>query len=242
MNIAVNSACILSPSCSIQPDSFRPSLNELAASFEILNCEHFCFSYSALLIRTMPAKDNSKRVNEQQDDVKDQTNHGKESQGNTSKVKEKDEDIKQDNADEFTEQEDIDENTETTGSEQEDVSADSKEAGDKRKRSKVSPVSAKKQKTSGNGKTNSTHGSKHDKLDAPAPQGSNDRIPKKGQRVSWKAMPGWVHGKVLEIVTDDRDMEGKHIKASKEAPRIALEAESGKFCVHKPDNCYFEDE
>lgn len=85
-------------------------------------------------------------------------------------------------------------------------------------------------------------GSRHDNPDAPAPQGSSSRLPKVGQKVTWKAMPGWVHGKVLEIVREEKQMKGKTVKGSKDDPRLALEADSGKFCVHKPDGCYFEDE
>ncbi|KAJ4387696.1 hypothetical protein N0V93_008295 [Gnomoniopsis smithogilvyi] len=88
---------------------------------------------------------------------------------------------------------------------------------------------------------NGTVGSKHDKSDPPAQQGSNDRLPKKGQKdVHWKALPGWVHGEVVEIVTSSKSVEGKQIKASKSDPRIVLRSKSGKICVHKPDNIYFD--
>lgn len=90
-------------------------------------------------------------------------------------------------------------------------------------------------------KQNGTVGSRHDKAEAPAEQGSNDRLPKKGQQVHWKAMPGWVDGEVVEIVTKQKTVEGKQIKASEDDPRLVLKSNSsGKICVHKPDNIYFD--
>ena len=175
-----------------------------------------------------------------------------------SEEEEDEEDIDADGADE---DEEGDEDYEEDGNEEEDEGEDNDNTnenddeenanGRKRRRPMKYDTSKfkKKQKSNSgqakqtkqiNGK-NGSYGSKHDNPDAPAPQGSNSRLPKEGQRISWKAMPGWVHGKVLEVVTEEKEMQGKHIKASKEDPRIAIEADSGKFCVHKPDNCYFED-
>ncbi|KAF3763110.1 hypothetical protein M406DRAFT_331675 [Cryphonectria parasitica EP155] len=88
---------------------------------------------------------------------------------------------------------------------------------------------------------NSTIGSKHDKADAPAQQGSKDRLPKKGQKnVHWKAMPGWVEGEVVEIARTTKSVDGKQVKASKDDPKVVLKSKSGKICVHKPDNVYFD--
>lgn len=100
----------------------------------------------------------------------------------------------------------------------------------------------KKRKTdTKNNKKNDTVGSKHDKADAPAQQGSKDRLPKKGHKdVHWKALPGWVHGEVVEIVKSSKSVDGKQVKASKDDPRIVLKSKSGKICVHKPDNVYFD--
>jgi hypothetical protein len=189
-------------------------------------------------------------------------NKGKEVRENRGKNTDEDEDededmedLEQDEEedDEYQERDNDDEDEEdkedeAKGSNDNDNSDE--ETGQKRKHTSSSQGSSKKrksnrgkaQKSQSNGKaTNGTHGSKHDSTEEPAPPGSNDRLPKKGQRISWKALPGWVHGKVLEVVTTEKDMKGKHIKASKEDPRIAIESDSGKFCVHKPDNCYFED-
>lgn len=100
----------------------------------------------------------------------------------------------------------------------------------------------KKQKTGPkDGKKNGTVGSKHDKADAPAQQGSTDRLPKKGHKnVHWKALPGWVEGEVVEIVRSSKSVQGKQVKGSKDDPRIVLRSKSGKICVHKPDNVYFD--
>lgn len=101
---------------------------------------------------------------------------------------------------------------------------------------------AKKQKVNdGKSKGKNTVGSKHDSADEPAPAGSSYRLPKKGQRVSWKALPGWVHGEVTEIVTQKKQVDGKSVKASKEDPRIVLKSDSGKVCVHRPQAVHFED-
>lgn len=114
-------------------------------------------------------------------------------------------------------------------------------AGTKRSAKSKNDDSPKKQKTnSGNSKPAGTYGSKHDKNEAPGPVGSADRLPKVGQRVTWKAMPGFVYGKVLEIVTKSKQMQGKSVKASQDDPKVALEADSGKFCVHKPEAMFYE--
>ena len=75
----------------------------------------------------------------------------------------------------------------------------------------------------------------------PGPRGSADRLPKKGQQVTWKAMPGYVDGEVLEVLTQDKNIDGKSIKASKDDPKIVLKsAKSGKTCIHKPDACFYD--
>jgi hypothetical protein len=125
--------------------------------------------------------------------------------------------------------------------------------GHKRSRSKndkddEEQDSKKKQKdNSGNAKrksdpkTDGTVGSKHDKAEAPAAQGSISRPPKKGQTAHWKAMPGWVEGKVVEVLKAGKNVEGKQVKATKDDPRIVLKSNSsGKICVHKPNNVYFD--
>ncbi|CAK3997606.1 Hypothetical predicted protein [Lecanosticta acicola] len=112
--------------------------------------------------------------------------------------------------------------------------------GQKRKPTQESNgTSSNKKQKSNSGK--STIGSKHMDAEEPAPRGSKDRLPKKGQEVAWKAMPGYVDGKVEEILTKDKNVDGKSVKASKDDPKIVLTSnKSGKICVHKPDACFYE--
>lgn len=101
----------------------------------------------------------------------------------------------------------------------------------------------KKQKASSSKKSSGgSIGSKHDKADPPAQQASALRLPKKGQQAYWKAMPGWVDGKVVEVLKANKMVDGKQVKASKEDPRIALKsnAKSEKICIHKPGAVYFD--
>ena len=114
-------------------------------------------------------------------------------------------------------------------------------AGQKRKQpAQQSSGSSKKQK-SNSGKSNGTVGSKHMDASEPAPRGSADRLPKKGQDIVWKALPGYVDGKVQEILTKDKSVDGKSVKASDDDPKIVLKSKkSGKICVHKPDACFYE--
>lgn len=149
-----------------------------------------------------------------------------------------------------------DEDGENGGDDDDDGGEDDKgsqnpQAGQKRTRSSQANGASKKQKdNSGKSqkkdmkegkKNNGTVGSKHDSADEPAPRGSKDRLPKKGQEVQWKSLPGWVKGEVVEIATEEKKVEGKQVKASKEDPRIVLKSSSsGKIAVHKPDAVCFE--
>lgn len=103
-----------------------------------------------------------------------------------------------------------------------------------------SPTSNKKSKNT-NTSDSSTIGSKHDAPDAPqgTSAGSSTRLPKEGQRVSWKALPGWCHGTCVEVVREAKEVRGKMVKGKEDDPRIVLEADSGKIAGHKPDSCYF---
>ncbi|KAK7558122.1 hypothetical protein IWX92DRAFT_339157 [Phyllosticta citricarpa] len=90
-------------------------------------------------------------------------------------------------------------------------------------------------------KNGDTVGSKHDKAEPPAKQGSKDRLPKEGQHVHWKALPGYVEGEVVETVDEEKEVEGKQVKGSKGDPRIVLRSNStGKICVHKPEAVFFD--
>ena len=61
-------------------------------------------------------------------------------------------------------------------------------------------------------------------------------MPKKGQEVHWKALPGYVRGSVIEVVRTEKKIDGKAIKSLKDDPRIVLKSSSsGKIAVHKPE-------
>lgn len=71
--------------------------------------------------------------------------------------------------------------------------------------------------------------------------GSITRVPSKGQKVQWHSLPGYVDGEVVEVVYEEKEVDGKKIKASKEDPRVVLKSDaSGKICVHKPAVVYWE--
>lgn len=87
----------------------------------------------------------------------------------------------------------------------------------------------KKQKTSGSSK------------EPQGTAGDKTRVPKVGQQVQWHALPGYVDGEVVEIVYEDKTVEGKPVKASKEDPRVVLKSSSsGKIAVHKPEVVYWD--
>ncbi|KAL2277587.1 hypothetical protein FJTKL_15335 [Diaporthe vaccinii] len=84
-------------------------------------------------------------------------------------------------------------------------------------------------------------GSKHDDPRDPETQASADRLPEVGQQVEWKALPGFVDGEVVEILREDKEVDGKSVKASDDDPRLVLKSnKSGKVCVHKPEAVYFK--
>jgi hypothetical protein len=71
--------------------------------------------------------------------------------------------------------------------------------------------------------------------------GDKTRVPKVGQKVQWHSSPGYVDGEVVEVVFEEKMVEGKGVKGSKEDPRIVLRSgKSGKVVVHKPEAVYFE--
>lgn len=57
----------------------------------------------------------------------------------------------------------------------------------------------------------------------------------KGDRVSWNTSQGRTRGKVVAVRTSDFDIEGTHLTASKEEPKIEVVSEtSGKHAGHAP--------
>ncbi len=124
-----------------------------------------------------------------------------------------------------------------------------KEEDDEEQEDSEKETKSKKQKTSnsgGGGKSaqgsSKTYGSKHDKATPPegTKQATASNLPKKGDKVHSKAMPGWCHGKVTEIVTSDKTIDGKGVKATKDKPKIAIRSDgpSGKIAVHNVDKVY----
>ena len=129
---------------------------------------------------------------------------------------------------------------------EEEVEKDEKaKAGEKRSRGRDKKVDGDKPNKKGKtgaegGRKAKTIGSKHDSSDAPAEQASADRLPSKGQNVHWKALPGWAEGTVVEVVFENKNVEGKSVKAKEGDPRIVMKSRNGKIAVHKPQAVYFE--
>lgn len=66
----------------------------------------------------------------------------------------------------------------------------------------------KKGKSTAKEDSGKTIGSRKDKATPPAKQASLDRLPKKGTQAYWKAMPGWVDGKVVEVLKKGKSVDG----------------------------------
>lgn len=165
---------------------------------------------------------------------------------------EEDEEYEEDGADEDGEEDEEDAKDDDDDGDVEAQEKDQKPStrGQKRGKSSNGTASNKKQKSnSGSAKSKpksngndskKTIGSKHQPADAPAPQASADRLPSKGQSVTWKALPGWVEGEVIDVVYKDTTIEGKSTKAKEGDPRIFMRSKNGKVAVHKPEAVYFE--
>ncbi|KAK5730074.1 hypothetical protein LTR15_000008 [Elasticomyces elasticus] len=210
---------------------------------------------------TEKAKDSRKEVNQEEDeDFEDRKAKEREQQGAEeddddgadaaededeaeyeddieADVDDEDGDAEEGDAPEQHDDEDDDEETEK----------DDKRAqpGEKRKAGKQDQAndSSKKQKASSKGDNapKGKVGSKHMDAKEPAPRGSADRLPKQGQKITWKAMPGYVDGTVVEIITAGKKVNGKNVKASDKDPRVVLKSDSsGKICVHKPEACFYD--
>lgn len=73
------------------------------------------------------------------------------------------------------------------------------------------------------------------------PRGDKTRVPAVGQHVHWKAGKGYAKGEVVEVLYEEKEIEGQQAKASKEDPRLVLRTDSsGKLAVHKPEDVYFD--
>lgn len=151
---------------------------------------------------------------------------------------------------------DYDEDIESEVSVEDDDDIDEEEPRGKKRENEAGDQSApnKKQKeesmdgsktagtTEANGaKAEGKVGSKHDDPRDPETQGSAERLPEVGQQVEWKALPGFVDGEVVEILREEKEVDGKNVKASDDDPRLVLKSnKSGKICVHKPEAVYFK--
>jgi hypothetical protein len=59
---------------------------------------------------------------------------------------------------------------------------------------------------------------------------------KKGDKVKWKSHGGEAVGHVERKITEETDVGGRHVVASKEEPQYLVRSEkSGGTAVHKPD-------
>ncbi|KAJ9648292.1 hypothetical protein H2199_001145 [Coniosporium tulheliwenetii] len=115
-------------------------------------------------------------------------------------------------------------------------------AGQKRGRGRPSQSSSnKKQKAdSSKAKQNAKAGAKKNS-EPPAKPGSKDRLPKKGQKVHWRSLPGYIEGEVVEVAFEDKEVEGKRIRGKKDDPRVVLKSSSsGKIASHKPEAVFFD--
>jgi hypothetical protein len=100
---------------------------------------------------------------------------------------------------------------------------------------------AKKRGNASNGNTPNKKQKSSGKDEPRGAAGSITRVPKKGQEAQWHSLPGYVDGEVVEVVYEEKEVEGQKVKASKEDPRVVLKsAASGKICVHKPDVVFFD--
>ncbi|KAK4894359.1 hypothetical protein LTR27_007492 [Elasticomyces elasticus] len=213
---------------------------------------------------TEKAKDSRKKANQEEDEdfedrkVKEGEQHGAEEDAEDGADAAED-----DNEAEYEDDSEADVDDESGSVEQEDAPEqhqdeddddddDETEKGDerakpgqKRKAGKQAQPhdSTKKQKANSKG-GNASKGkvvSKHMDAKEPARRGSADRLPKEGQKITWKAMPGYADGKVVEILTAGKKVNGKNVKASEKDPRVVMEsASSGKICVHKPEACFYD--
>ena len=58
---------------------------------------------------------------------------------------------------------------------------------------------------------------------------------KKGDRVTWKSHGGNAEGEVLRKITEDTELEGRKVRASKDDPQYLVRSDkSGGEAVHKP--------
>jgi len=58
---------------------------------------------------------------------------------------------------------------------------------------------------------------------------------RKGDRVTWSSHGGSAEGEVVRRITEDTELAGRQVRASKEEPQyLVRSAKSGGEAVHKP--------
>ncbi|CAO2656595.1 Nn.00g053980.m01.CDS01 [Neocucurbitaria sp. VM-36] len=117
---------------------------------------------------------------------------------------------------------------------------DDDEGGKKRGRganTSINPAN-KRQKTSSNGK--GAHG------DEPASTaGDKTRVPSQGQEVQWKEQTGVADGEAMEVVYEEKTVEGEKVEGSKEDPRVVVRSRggdgkgNGEVSVKGPEEVFF---
>jgi len=96
-------------------------------------------------------------------------------------------------------------------------------------------------KSKSHARTSSTSSTKDNQTPS-VPAGSATRLPKQGQTVHWRSGSSYTEGEVVEIVTEEKEVEGTKVKGSEGDPRVVVRSKkSGKVAAHKGEACYFED-
>jgi hypothetical protein len=190
-------------------------------------------------------KKNGAKKDEDENDEDDDEEHDEEEEGEEEYFEDEEETEPEEEATEPDDDED-EQDDEADDNDVEPTKPGQKRKSNSKQQSNGTSTSKKKQKSSGGDSGNAPKGkvgSKHMDATEPGPRGSADRLPKKGQSITWKAMPGYVDGEVTEVLTSGKKVDGKDVKASKQDPRIVTKSNnSGKICVHKPEACFYEDE
>lgn len=71
--------------------------------------------------------------------------------------------------------------------------------------------------------------------------GDKTRVPKRGQPVQWHGQGGIDKGQVVEVLYEEKEVEGKRVEASREDPRVVVKSDlSGEARVLEPEGVYFE--
>lgn len=170
-----------------------------------------------------------------------ESKEGKQFVQNTDKAKES----RKKAAHEEEEDEESKSESESESNDKDTAKEDEKDAhtGDKRAHPSTSTSSSspsKKQKQDPSSSPSSSP-SKSKNDDPPAKPASKDRLPEKDQTAYYKTSSSYTAAKVLEIAYEEKEVEGKKVKASEEDPRIVLKSDkTGAVVVHKVEGVWFD--